>query len=110
MMQKTTKFVVDIKCFLLFSALSHYVKIKSVCIFRQQVCDTIVEVAKVIQVKASAVDHLIKEIVASGVTEVREIMRKIREKLFPVRSVSFVKTQIFEQDYLTNCVFLGNIV
>jgi len=49
-----------------------------------RVCDTIVEVAKVIQVKASAVDHLIKEIVASGVTEVREIMRKIREKLFPV--------------------------
>merc|ERR1712226_1739177 len=47
------------------------------------VCGKLKELAEKIKVKAAEVDKLLREIVAEGVTKAKEIIEKIREKLFP---------------------------
>merc|ERR1712226_1008108 len=47
------------------------------------VCGKLKELAEKIKVKAAEVDKLLREIVAEGVTKAKEIIEKIRQKLFP---------------------------
>merc|ERR1712226_1178683 len=46
-------------------------------------CAKLKDIAERIKVKASEVDKLLKDIIAKGVTKAKEIIEKIRQKLFP---------------------------
>ena len=47
------------------------------------VCEKLRELAKKLQVKAEAVETALKKLVAKGITKAKEIIEKIRQKLFP---------------------------
>ena len=56
----------------------------SFCAFSYlKVCAKIKELAEKVKVKAEEVDKALKEIIAKGITKIREIIEKIKEKLFP---------------------------
>ena len=51
--------------------------------FSLKVCTKIKELAEKIKIKAAEVDKVLKEIIAKGITRLRDILHKLKEKLFP---------------------------
>merc|ERR1712002_1360701 len=58
-------------------------KAKCEDILGEKICSALKSLAEKIKIKAAEVDKAVKEIVAKGVSKIREIVRIIKEKLFP---------------------------
>merc|ERR1712002_563763 len=58
-------------------------KAKCEDILGEKVCSALKSLAEKIKIKAAEVDKAVKEIVAKGVSKIKEIVRIIKEKLFP---------------------------
>merc|ERR1712243_238879 len=52
-------------------------------ILSEKVCNKIYEIAEKLEVKAAAVTKFLKELVAKGITKMKDIIEQLRKKFFP---------------------------
>ena len=69
-----------------------------------QACDKLREIAETLKIKAAEVTKMLKEIVAKGIVKAKEIIEKIKAKLFPALE-NEGKNLFFSQKFISreNC-------